>query len=231
MPCQVLSYDKDALGFRSPFIQQQIISTACVKAVEFRPSRIRGPAHAFSSVTNGWLGDIMGPESQIALGINAVKLERALTVPRFRRENPSIHILVAKNGDLKRGNLLDMDTQNVQFESKLRKQTFPVDRLAWVVNISQPEPEPNETSTIAANPRAQVRADLADGSILSFEVLDSRDGKLIGHSTLYGDMAIPVDSIRHLHIGDFDQAQRKSLFNDWVVRPAREPEFGDGEGT
>ena len=34
------------------------------------------------------------------------KLERALTVPRFSRDNPPNHILVANNGDLKRGKTL-----------------------------------------------------------------------------------------------------------------------------
>ena len=176
-------------------------------------------------MTNDWLKDILGPESKTFLDIDSVKLERALTVPRFRRENPHSHILVAKNGDLKRGNLLGMSTQTIQFESKLRKQTFPVDRLACVVNVSQPEEEPNGPSVTTTDPKGQVRADLADGSILIFAALESRDGKLIGRSTLYGDMAIPTESVQNLSMGGFEKEPLTSLFEEWVVRPAQEPIF------
>ena len=41
-------------------------------------------------------------------GLN-VKLKRALTVPRFSRDNPPSHILVAENGDMKRGKLLNFN--------------------------------------------------------------------------------------------------------------------------
>ena len=43
-----------------------------------------------------------------------MKLERALTVPRFNRDNPPNHILVANNGDLKRGKLLGINGQTIR---------------------------------------------------------------------------------------------------------------------
>ncbi len=227
IPCQVSSYDKDSLGFQSPFIEQRMINTAHVKAIEFTRRKSRGPAGTFSRGTNGWLKGILSPEPKTSLDTGSVKLARALTVPRFSRGNPYSHILVARNGDLKRGNLLGMSTQTIQFESNLRKQTFPVDRLTCVVNVSQPAEEPNEPSVPTTKPKGQVRADLADGSILIFAILESRDGKLIGRSALYGDMAIPTDSIQDLSMGGFEKKPLTSLFEEWVVRPAREPAFGD----
>ena len=100
---------------------------------------------------------------------------------------------------------------------------MPVDRVARVVNVSKPQKEQNDTTDL----KGQVRVRLEAGSIMVFEVLESRDAQLIGRSALYGDMAIPWDSIRDLNLGDFDKATLKSLFKDWVVRPAREPAFGD----
>ncbi|MYB00177.1 hypothetical protein F4X90_10950, partial [Candidatus Poribacteria bacterium] len=69
------------------------------------------------------------------------KLERALTIPRFNRDNPPNHILVASNGDLKRGELLGINGQTIQFDSKLRKFSVPIDRVARVVDVSVNSPQ------------------------------------------------------------------------------------------
>ncbi|NQV31431.1 MAG: hypothetical protein HQ515_02000 [Phycisphaeraceae bacterium] len=220
IPCRILSYDKTTVGFESPFIEQRTMPSVHVKAIEFDRSR-HGQVNAnIRSVT--WDGRV----EDLSLVVDSAKLERALTVPRFSRDNPPSHVLVGRNGDLKRGRLLGITAQSIEFESKLRKQIVPVDRAVRVVNVSQSEQEPNDTTDL----KGQVRVCLEAGSILLFEVLDSRDGQLIGHSGLYGDMAIPSDSIRDLNIGDLDKAPLKSLFEDWVVRPAREPAFGDSLG-
>ena len=65
-----------------------------------------------------------------------VKLERALTVPRFNRDTPPNHILVAENGDMKRGKLLGFNGETIQFDSKLRQFSVPIDRVARVVDVS-----------------------------------------------------------------------------------------------
>ena len=227
IPCQVSSYDKDSLGFQSPFIEQRMINTAHVKAIEFTPLKNRDTEGQSSSQSDGWLQDILGPEQKISPDIDSVKLERALTVPRFNRNTPPSHILMARNGDLKRGNLLGINTQTIQFESKLRKQNIPVGRMARVVNVIKAEHEPNETPETAMDLTGQIRVTLADGSILIFKALESRDGKLTGRSDIYGDMAIPYDSIQGLSLGEFEEERFTSLFEDWVVQPAREPALGD----
>jgi len=223
IPCQVSSYDKDSLAFQSPFIEQRTIDTAHVKAIEFAPRRGRGPTDMLSIQISDWLEEIGAPEPSFVLNLDSAKLKRALTVPRFRRENPPSHILVAKNGDLKRGTLLGVNSQSIQFQSKLRKQTYPVDRLACVVSVRRPAEEPNEPPVATTESKGQVRADLADGSILIFMALASRDGRLIGRSALYGDVAIPTGSIQYLHMGGLERKPLASPFEEWVVRPAQEP--------
>ncbi len=220
IPCRILSYNKTALGFESPFVKQRTMPSRHVKAIEFDRSR-HGQVDANTrSVT--WDGRV----EDLSLVVDSAKLERALTVPRFSRDNPPSHVLVARNGDLKRGRLLGLTTQSIEFESKWRKQIVPVDRAVRVVNVSKQEEEQNDTTDL----RGQVRVCLEAGSIMLFEVLESRDGQLIGHSATYGDMAIPWDSIRDLNLGGLDKAAIRSVFKDWVVRPARDPVFGGSQG-
>ena len=226
IPCRVLSYDKTTLDFHSPFIKRRKIDSAYVKAIEFTPLKPKDWDRERSRVLDDWVTDILGPEPMRSSDVIPVKLKRALTVPRFSRNNPPSHILVAKNGDLKRGTLLGISEERVQFESKLRKQIIPTQRLTRVVSISKPEERTGEPSDETADLLDHVQVRLVGGSTLLFSAAKSENGKLSGRSSIYGEMEIPVESIRDLNMGDFEKEKFKSLFENWVVRPAREPEFG-----
>ena len=181
------------------------------KEVNFRPDQVRW--------TESMLND--GEASKLD-----VKLERALTVPRFSRDNPPSHILVAENGDMKRGKLLGFNGQTIQFDSKLRQFSVPIERVARVVNVSEEEvsnQQDDSGQSKASQPEISVR--LTDGSILVFEPLEVRNGTLLGRSSIYGEIVLPVDSIQHLYFGN-TTGSFKAAFEEWVVRPAKEPEFG-----
>ncbi len=162
------------------------------------------------------------------------KLERALTVPRFNRDNPPNHILVANNGDLKRGKLLGINGQAIRFDSKLREFSVPIDRVARVVNVSDwngSEETDGRMNTQSSNlpifqPKSEVRVSLIDNPILIFEPLEVEAGKLSGRSAIYGEISVPVDSIQYLHFGEKAKSFR-SVFEEWVVRSAREPSYDD----
>ena len=231
IPCQVSSYNENTLSFQSPFIKGRKIDSTYLKAIEFKPSKSPELSKESSRELDDWdywLTEILGPEQRVAPGIDPVKLDRALTVPRFKRDNPPSHILMANTGDLMRGSLLGISGQMVQFESKLRELAVPINRVARVVDVSKPEEDPDKPAVVndAPDVKGRVRVTLAHGSILVFEPLESKDGKLLGHSPIYGEMAVPVDSIQHLHFGNYESESFKSVFEEWVVRPGKEPEFG-----
>lgn len=179
------------------------------------------------------------------------KLERALTVPRFSRDTPPSHILVAENGDMKRGKLLGFNGETIRFDSKLRQFSVPIDRVARVVDVNK-EAISNQQSAVSKKtisrpkasyivPQAQTRLTssrkpgtpqsdvcvrLTDGSILIFEPLEIKDDALFGRSSIYGDIKVPIESIQHLYLGDTTESF-EAAFAAWVVRPAKEPVFND----
>jgi len=170
------------------------------------------------------------------------KLERALTVPRFNRDDPPNHILVASNGDLKRGRLLGINGQTIQFDSKLRKFSLPIDRVARVVDVDTESNQQAATSnqkgqnplplTVSDGRRqptaiqSEIRVTLTDSPILIFEPLEVKEGKLLGRSSIYDKVSVPVDSIQYLHFGEKAKSF-KSVYEEWVVRPAKEPAYDD----
>ena len=154
------------------------------------------------------------------------KLERALTVPRFNRENPPNHILVASNGDLKRGKLLGINRQTIQFDSKLRKFSLPIDRVTQVIDVSNANSQEEQNPLPLTAIQPEIRVTLTDNPILIFEPLEVKDGKLLGRSSIYDKVSVPVDSIQYLHFGEKAKSF-KSVYEEWVVRSAKEPAYED----
>ena len=111
------------------------------------------------------------------------------------------------------------------FSRWLHEESKPIERIARIVNVDKPEPE-NATGQPSSIEASEIRFKLADGSILRFEPVKARDGQLIGRSTIYGEVSIPIVNIVELQIGDFKHDGFTPLFSDWVVRPSKEPQFG-----
>ena len=159
-----------------------------------------------------------------------IKLERALTVPRFSRDNPPSHILVANNGDLKRGKLLSMNEQTIQFESKLKKVPIPIKRVARIVDISVEGAEEFAKEAVGNQQptaiQSVVRFALIHNPILIFEPLEVSGETLHGRSPIYGEVSVPVKSLQYLHFGDKAKSF-KSIFEAWKIRSAKEPDYGD----
>ncbi len=306
VPCQILSYNEETVGFQSPFMGVQHIDSAHVKGIEFsgksglartenrNPITITGgkgkhriileDGQILNSVTrrrkDGKVEIVVLPDDAgkqqpkvvvvdgnfaendaVALkrGVELMfdpletrtqkldmKLGRALTVPRFNRDNPPNHILVANNGDLKRGKLLSINGQIIEFDSKLRKFSIPIDRVARVVDVSGNSFQPGAASrqlesdliksetSLTENRKlkiddafqAEVRVSLIDNPLMIFMPIGVEDGQLLGRSSIYGDVSVPVDSIQYLHFGEKAKSFR-SIFEEWVVRSAKEPVYGD----
>ena len=151
------------------------------------------------------------------------KLAQALTVSHSSGDTPPNHILLENTGDLKLGKLLSINGQMIQFDSKLGKLSVPIDRVARVVNVSNNSQQPtasNPPSTVKEE--ALIRVTLTDTPVLLFEPLGVKDDKLLGRSSIYGEVSVPVNSIQYLHFGEKAKSFT-SVFQEWVVRPAQEP--------
>ena len=294
VPCQILSYNEETVGFQSPFMGLQHIDAEYLKGIEFSGIKGRSRAENRNPITitggkgkhriiledgrilnavtrrtkDGKVEIVVLPDdaakqqpkivvvdrnfaendaAALKRGVELMfdpletqtqkldmKLERALTVPRFNRDNPPNHILVANNGDLKRGKLLGIDGQTIQFESKLREFSVPIDRVARVVDVSDSDgsdgtDEKMETQSSALplfEPKSEVRVSLVDNPLMIFEPIAVKDGKLLGRSPIYGEVTVPVESIQYLHFGEKARSFR-SVFEEWVVRSGKEPIYED----
>lgn len=233
IPCRVTSYDQATLGLQSPFLTGREMAAALVKGIQFGPvlQRILSGDDRSGKGRQGRTDPVLS-----GVPVDEVRLQRALTVPRFSRARPPSHILVAKTGDITRGTLLGIKDSTLLFESKLRRLSVALDRLACVVDVRPAEPPAGEmpdagAATIESRaaddsfPDACVCARLADGPVLIFEARELVNGRLSGPSPAHGYVAVPVDNIQDLTFGRRAAVDLESRFAEWTLRPAREPDF------
>ncbi len=92
IPCRGLSYDEESVDFRSPFLEMRTLKASHLKAIEFNVASLKAN-----------IDQLLGRASTVnKLTIDQAKLGRALTVPRFNRDSPPSHVLVANSGDLRK---------------------------------------------------------------------------------------------------------------------------------
>lgn len=145
--------------------------------------------------------------------------DRALTVPRFRRDDPSTHVILAPNGDLLRGRLKSLTATEIVFESRLETFRFPRKRVSAVISLAE------QTADAPTRADTAVQATLDNGYTLTMTPDRMADGQLVGTSRQLGPCRIPAKSIRDLFLGSPEGREEILSYVRWIRREAAEPEW------
>jgi hypothetical protein len=167
-------------------------------------------------------------------GIDKVRLERLLTVPRSQRDSPPTHMLRLRDGDYLRGRLETLDSETVTIDVRGERKRLPradVVRVIWLhaddavpgaAGPEKPEDEGLLVQGVAASGRVTLVADRMEGNLIR------------GRSPAFGTGRIDVDVLERLLIGQAIAAEAEELpFSQWRLKPAPEPKAaasgGDGQ--
>ena len=178
--------------------------------------------------------------------VDETKRDLLLTIPRIRKDNPSSHILCAKNGDLLRGRLKLLDKNMVKFESRLDDFSFKreiVSSVVWVhaekktENEGEASPDkkpeepakPKKTPILATDQVVQIV--LNGGQRITLAVKSWKDKKLNGRSPTLGKCSIPVSEILEIRQGKLAVEAKDIAYADWIATYAKEPKLDDGTQT
>ena len=206
--CRVLSFDPRELVIEAPLSGRRAIPSRHVKAIELDPGPMRLPRfdHPFLGISRD--PPRRPPPEDPAL---EKRIEAALAIPRIKQESPPTHLLVAGNGDVRRGRLLAMDADSLRFRTRLRELTLERKLVRLVVRITAPG---------NGDPKERSRLILRNGSVFLFEGVASDGENLILQSGIHGRWRIPPDAIRELTLGEFVDELDPDDYSDWVARPA-----------
>ncbi len=172
--------------------------------------------------------------------VDETKRDLLLTIPRIRKDNPSTHILCAKNGDLLRGRLKILDKNLVKFESRLDDFSFKREIVSSLVWIHAPKKQDGdeEPPEIDLSPKKSisdadqiVQVVLNGGQRITLAAKAWKDQKLEGVSETLGKCSIPLSEILEIRQGKLAVEAKDIAYADWVATHAKEPKLDDGTQT
>ena len=160
--------------------------------------------------------------------------EQALLIPRFRRDSPPHHVLLAANGDLLRGEIEAYAANHFSFLTGLETVRVPRRRVAAAIWLKQPKDEKKPDGKTPAPPPVIFKYAmptpppthwllLADGAQFGLAVGEFDADAVLGRHTLLGACRVPladIISIRHMAL-PVTAAMR--AFEDWQLQFAPEP--------
>lgn len=150
--------------------------------------------------------------------------EQALTIPRFRKDNPATHILIAPTGDMLRGRLTGVSNDLIRFASRLDTLDFPRDRVAGLISLKADELDPGITDE-------ETRIVLSDGSAIRLTPEKMDEQLLAGTSPSLGAVKLPAAAIRQIHLGRFKPIPDQLVYADWKQTMAKFPEIPEAGGS
>ena len=201
--CQVDKIDESSLIGSTIFSDNTQLPLSSIKAIDFNSSPQRSSG------------------SRVPRRVNKSALNAFLTLPRLRREHPPTHALAAKNGDWLRGRLIRLSGEAVRFELPLEEIEIPRTRLASIVWL---QTKPEESAEVT-NDAAIARAELVDGSQLTFipEGLSESEIQLT-HTTL-GQRRLPLHTVREIKLGQSRLDRAANTYSEWTLQQAKDPLF------
>ncbi|MEM7146980.1 MAG: TlpA disulfide reductase family protein, partial [Verrucomicrobiota bacterium] len=170
-------------------------------------------------------------------GIDAVAKEQALTVPRFRRDDPPRHALVALNGDLLRGVIEGMTTKHYLLRSGLEKLRIPRSRVSAVVWLTGWENGEGGGGVSPEDSGAREEAEkvthwlqLASGGRLGIEVDRFAKDRVYGKHSFLGECEVPIDVVHLVRGSALNRSGAMQVFEDWELVFAKDPVLPESGG-
>lgn len=199
------------------------------QGLSFGPSEMWGGGQS-TSLQVSEFAVVTRPDHVPMPGVDSAAKEHALVIPRFRRESPPQHLLLAPNGDLLRGRIEEVTGSDLRFASGLESVALPFSRLQAAIWLQPPAPDgQGERDEMTAPPMTHSIV-LKDGGRLLLEVERFEPDALVGRNQVLGECRIPYSAISNLRNGMLPTTAAIQSYADWNLRHAAEPVLPENGG-
>ena len=140
------------------------------------------------------------------VSVNSEAKSQALTIPRFRKDDPPRHALLAANGDVLRGEIVALTNTQIGFRIGLETLHIPRDRVAALIALQPP----------AATPPAPDDAD-AMQKLLDRHVSLQTWYSNVGYSSLLSIIRQSVPELKFQTPGEQDSRRVQFRFDNQSV--------------
>ena len=171
----------------------------------------------------------VGP-GQLALpAVDAKAREHALLVPRFRKESPPKHILIAHNGDLLRGIVEAGTGKHFALRSGLETVQVPADRVTALVWLTKPDAK-EETPVSESKEDGNYHLILSNGGRLDLKLARFDEDAVIGSHPRLGDVHVPLSDVHIIRSAPSEDSALMAGFRDWKLAYTPEPVLPESGG-
>lgn len=159
--------------------------------------------------------------------VDARAKEHALTVPRFRKEDPPRHALLAANGDLLRGVIEAATADHFAMRSGLETIQVPRDRVkaaVWLIKPADAVSAAFEALDKENEPAVITHwLMLNNGGRLGLKVTRFAEGAVFGTHPLLGDCRVPLSQIHVIRSSTPPDSAAMVALREWKLKYAPEP--------
>jgi thiol-disulfide isomerase/thioredoxin len=171
-------------------------------------------------------GRVAAPE------VNLRSKEHALTVPRFRKEDPPRHALLAANGDLLRGVIEVATAKHFAIRSGLETHQVPRERVKAVVWLIKPADDVSAAfeARESTPPVITHWLLLNNGGRLGLKVERFDPDMVIGQNALLGACRVPLKQVHGIRSTTPTDSAAMLALRDWKLKYAPEPVLPESGG-
>jgi len=159
--------------------------------------------------------------------VEANAKSHALTVPRFRKEDPPQHALIAANGDLLRGVIESATAGHFAIRSGFETIQVPRDRVkaaVWLVKPADDVSAAFEASAKAEDPPVVTHwLLLNNGGCLGLQVERFSEDAVTGNNELLGACRVPLKQVYMIRSRVPEENAAMLALRDWKLNFAPEP--------
>jgi len=217
----VLLFANDMMVMSAPISQDKRKGSGLI----FSPSTMWGSPVRDVVVSN--FGVKARPDYLQVPAIGEEARRNALRVPRFRRESPPTHAVLAPNGDLLRGRIESATDSLIRFTSGLDAVDIPTEHVAaavWLTKPVDPKAPAPPTSPLPAAPFLPTHwLTLQDGSRLALRVDRFERDAIVGTAPLLGACRIPASQLAVLRLSALTPSTAMLAYRNWQLEYAPEP--------
>jgi len=164
--------------------------------------------------------------------VNLRSKEHALTVPRFRKEDPPRHALLAANGDLLRGVIEAATAQHFAIRSGLETIQVPRDRVKAAVWLIKPVDDVSAAFAARESTPPVITHWLLlnNGGRLGLKVERFDADTVVGQNALLGACRVPLKQVHIIRSTTPPDSAAMLALRDWKLKFAPEPVLPESGG-
>jgi thiol-disulfide isomerase/thioredoxin len=206
IPCEVSRIDDKGVTFKSPISEATFVGHEKLKSVELIPE----PS---------------------APRLGKARRERLLTLPRLQKDLPPTHLICARNGDVLRGRIVEMDDKRLQVEMHLETREIPRDRVAQIIWLHPEELTGTKAGQQVAS-AMRVQTVRAPADRLTFLAHKMEHGTLSGENEVLGPCRSQISTFDELLFGaSIEDAASKLASQRWKLHDAQEPKAATADAS